>query len=252
MPPVPQLSFTLYKRCTIALLIFAVFNILLGQFTNIDLVIQDYYFDAVTGQFPWKSTWFAKDLMHGYIKYVITDIGRILWLVVIVDFIFSWRKPWRMINPWWRIRLRFVAIASFMIAALAPLLKHFSMLHCPWDIARYGGNAPFLRLFDAVPSTMQAGHCFPAGHANVGLWLAALCVFWLPHKPKTAFAVFMAGLSVGFALGWVQQMRGAHFLFHTLWSTWIACFVILMLLSFTRSLHITSLHNTTLHNTSLH
>lgn len=237
MPIFPQLSFTFYKRSSIALLIFALFNIIVGQFTNIDLMIQDYYFDTATQQFPWKNTWFAKDFMHGYVKYVITDIGRLLLLVVILDFIFSWRKPWCFISQWLRLRLRFVAIASLLIATPIAVIKHLSALHCPWDETRYGGFAPFLRLFDAVPSAMQPGHCFPAGHATVGLWLAALCVFWLPHKPKTAFSVFLAGLSVGFALGWVQQMRGAHFLFHTLWSTWLAAFVIVIMLSFMQSLN---------------
>ena len=237
MPTIPQLSFTFYKRSTIALVIFALFNIIVGQFTNIDLMIQDYYFDTATQQFPWKNTWFAKDFMHGYVKYVITDIGRLLLLVVILDFIFSWQKPWRFISQWLGIRLRFVAIASLLIATPISIFKHFSALHCPWDVTRYGGFAPFLRLFDTVPSAMQPGHCFPAGHATVGLWLAALCVFWLPHKPKTAFAVFLAGLNVGFALGWVQQMRGAHFLFHTLWSSWFACLVILTMVSLIKSLN---------------
>jgi membrane-associated PAP2 superfamily phosphatase len=29
-------------------------------------------------------------------------------------------------------------------------------------------------------------------------------------------AVYSSGLGAGLILGWVQQMRGAHFLFHTL------------------------------------
>ena len=209
----PKLSFTLYNRCSIALLFFALFSIIIGQFTNVDLMIEDYYFDTATQQFPWKNTWFAKDFMHGYVKYVITDIGRVLLLVVLVDFIFSWRKPWRFISQWLRIRLRFVAIASLLISTPIAMIKHFSALHCPWDETRYGGIVPFLRLFDAVPSAMQPGHCFPAGHATVGLWLAALCVFWLPHKPKTAVAVFLAGLSVGFALGWYSKYVARIFCF---------------------------------------
>ena len=229
----PKLHFNFYQRCTIGLLIFAAFNILLGQFTNIDLMIEDYYFDANTQQFIWKNTWFANDLMHGYVKYVITGIGRLLLLVVILDFIY----PWRIISQWLRIRLRFVAIASFIIATSVAVFKHFSVLHCPWSVNRYGGSAPFIRLFDFVPSSVQAGHCFPTGHATVGLWLAALCVFWLPHKPKIAFTVFLLGLSVGFALGWVQQMRGAHFLFHTLWATWFATLVIVVMLSLTKQLN---------------
>ena len=200
-------------------------------------MIEDYYFDANTHQFIWKSSWFAKDLMHGYVKYLITDIGRLLLLLVIVDLVLSWKKPWRFINAWWRARLRFVAIASLIIASSVALFKHYSVMHCPWGVDRYGGAAPFIRLFDAVPSMLQAGHCFPAGHATVGLWLAALCVFWLPHSHKKSIAVFMAGLSVGFALGWVQQMRGAHFLTHTLWSTWFAALVIMVMLSSSRSIN---------------
>ena len=49
-----------------------------------------------------------------------------------------------------------------------------------------------------------------------------LCVWWLPHRPRIAASVFAAGIAAGFALGWVQQLRGAHFLSHTLWSLWIA------------------------------
>lgn len=223
-----RISFTLYKRCAIALFIFAALNILIGQLTNVDLILADFYFDTNSQQFLWKDTWFAKDLMHGYVKYVITDIGRLLILVVILDLIY----PWHIIKQWFRIRLRFVAIASIVIPSLVAISKHFSVLHCPWDLTRYGGFAPFIRLFDHVPSMVKAGGCFPAGHATVGLWLAALCVFWLPNKPKTALVIFLLGLSVGFALGWVQQMRGAHFLFHTLWSVWLAAFVIFIMLGF--------------------
>ena len=220
--------FTICKQCCIGLLVFAILNILLGQFTNIDLVIEDFYFDTITQQFPWKNTWFAKDLMHGYVKYVITDIGRLLLLIVLLDLIY----PWRIIKLWLRTRLHFVAIASVIIPSLVPISKYFSALHCPWDVTRYGGFAPFVRLFDHMPDAIKAGNCFPAGHATVGLWLAACCVFWLPHKQKAALIVFISGLSIGFALGWVQQMRGAHFLFHTLWSTWLAAFVIVIMLGF--------------------
>ena len=251
----PQVHFTIDKRCAIALCLFAAFNILVGQFTNIDLSIEDYYFDIHTHAFLWKNTWFAKDFMHGYLKDIITDIGRLLLLVVLLDLIYPWlmfkqRKNnqtlinERIITPWWRIRLRFVAIASLVIPSLVAIIKYFSALHCPWDLAHYGGFAPFVRLFDAMPPMVKAGQCFPAGHATVGLWLAALCVFWLPHKPKMAFFVFFLGLSIGFALGWVQQMRGAHFLFHTLWSVWLAALVIVVMLSLSKQFQSTMQYTT--------
>lgn len=155
-------------------------------------------------------------------------------IVVAVDAIFHCK----IICPFVRARLRFLALASILVPTVIRAIKQYSVLHCPWSIDRYGGSAPFLRLLDRVPEGLQAGHCFPAGHATVGLWLAALCIFWLPHKPKTAIAVFLFGLGVGLILGWVQQMRGAHFLFHTLWAAWLASLVIsLMLLVFANHQH---------------
>lgn len=88
---------------------------------------------------------------------------------------------------------------------------------------------------DSIPSGLELGACFPGGHATTGLWLASLCVFWIPNKPRKALAVFALGLLLGFIMGWVQQMRGAHFLFHTLWSMWIASLIILILLEYFKS-----------------
>lgn len=54
----------------------------------------------------------------------------------------------------------------------------------------------------------------------------ATFLIWLPNRPRVAALVGGVTLSLGFTLGWFQQMRGAHFLSHTLWSIWIAiCFV---------------------------
>lgn len=226
--------FTFYKRSAYALLVFAVINILAGQFSDIDLKIEDYYFDALTHQFPWHNNWFADDFMHGYLKKLIVFLGKLLILFVLIDAFFKFKA----LHYLTRLRLRFIALASLIIPFVVSAIKNTSSLHCPWDVSRYGGYAPFVRLLDVMPANIAAGHCFPAGHATVSLWLAALCVFWLPNKPKMALIVFIAGLSFGFAMGWVQQMRGAHFLFHTLWSTWIAGFIILMMLSFTKQFSI--------------
>jgi membrane-associated PAP2 superfamily phosphatase len=61
------------------------------------------------------------------------------------------------------------------------------------------------------------------------LWLAAFAVFWLPEQPAKAMRVFLTGLGVGIFMGLVQQVRGAHFLTHTLWSVWIAIAILLII-----------------------
>jgi membrane-associated PAP2 superfamily phosphatase len=111
------------------------------------------------------------------------------------------------------------------------MLKRASVAHCPWDLARYGGDQPYLRLFDALPLGVPAGHCLPAGHASSALWLVALCVYWLPSRPGAARNVAALALLLGGLVGWMQQLRGAHFLTHTLWSTWIACAVVLAIVA---------------------
>lgn len=224
------------RKALLALALLSVLVLISLRFEAIDIAVADYYFDAQRHVFPWKNSWFAKAFMHGYIKDGLQLAGVLLCAAVLIDLV----KPW-LNAPLLRIRLRFIALSAVLISSITTLLKQRSVLHCPWDIDRYGGAFHHLSLFDAIPAHYAAGHCFPAGHATSGLWLAACCVFWLPHQPKTAWRVFLAGLSVGIALGWVQQMRGAHFLSHTLTTVWIACCILLCLFMFTPSLSPSSL-----------
>lgn len=214
-----------------ALMLSALLVISIGRFTNIDLIIEDYYYSPELHVFIWKNSWFAQQLMHVYVKYIMILIACSCIGFVVIDTL----SHFKFIDAWARDRLRFVAIAAVLIPFIITGLKQASALHCPWDVQRYGGAAPYLRLFDAIPANIESGHCFPAGHASTGLWLAAFCVFWLPHRPRLALVVFFAGLGIGFLFGWVQQMRGAHFLTHTFTSVWIATAIILIMLSFSQS-----------------
>lgn len=223
-----------FKKLSDAYLLLIVFGlciVVLSELTNIDFLIADYYFDTQQQMFAWKNSWFAQKFMHVYVKNTIIVIALTGLVFVLLDAL----RHFKFIDGWVRVRLRFVAFAAIFIPLIISVLKQTSALHCPWDVQRYGGTAPYLRLFDAIPANMEAGHCFPAGHASTGLWLAALCVFWLPHRPRAALVVCMAGLGAGFLLGWVQQMRGAHFLTHTLASIWVASAILLIMLSFSKS-----------------
>ena len=54
--------------------------------------------------------------------------------------------------------------------------------------------------------------------------MAGFFVFRL-SQPKRAYFFLIAGVILGFAMGWAQMMRGAHFLSHNLWTGWIIWFV---------------------------
>jgi membrane-associated PAP2 superfamily phosphatase len=125
-----------------------------------------------------------------------------------------------------RTGLRVLALSAVCVPLAISLLKQVSVSHCPWDLQRYGGHEPYVRLLEWLPAGVPAGHCMPAGHASSALWLIGLATFWLPHRPRMPAA--MGGLALAFALvvAGIQQLRGAHFLTHTLWSVWIAVLIV--------------------------
>lgn len=215
------------RQALIVLLVTAVLILVIGQYTDLDLILADLYFDTEQELFPWDKTWFARDFMHGYLKNVIIWLGYLLLGTVLLDAI----RPFARLDRITRVKLRIITLAAILAPALIRTLKGASNLHCPWGIKRYGGSHSFLRLLDAVPEGWSAGHCFPAGHASVSMWFCVLAVIWLPHAPRRATAAFAGGLMVGMGMGWVQQMRGQHFLTHTLWTAWLSSAVVIILIA---------------------
>lgn len=195
----------------------------LGNNTDVDLKLADAAFDAAAHTFPLQHAWLAEQFNHVWLKAMLSVLGAGAVALALWD-------GWRPSDGWTdarRIGVRVVAMSAVLVPTATSLLKHASASHCPWDLQRYGGSAPYVRLLEWMPGGIHAGHCLPAGHASSSLWLVSLGVFWWPHRPRRALAVAGAMLCVGLAMGWVQQLRGAHFLTHTLWSAWIACALVL-------------------------
>jgi membrane-associated PAP2 superfamily phosphatase len=224
----PQQSSTeIFLPATLVLLASASLLLIIGQYTDIDLWLADRYFDAERQVFPWNNTWFAREFMHGWVKNVLAWSSILLVVTMLADlpFRFRWLSPVR------RAGLRVLALAATLEPQMIRMMKENSALHCPWGVDRYGGPEPFLRLLDTIPDGWHAGHCFPAGHASSGMWLVALAALWLPHAPRKALLALTGGLSIGLMLGWVQQMRGQHFLTHTLWTAWLSSALLLALIA---------------------
>lgn len=215
---------TMSRRMTwagIALLaVSALFLFWLGS-TRLDVHLAASIYDPAAGGFPLRHAWFAEVLAHKWLKWCMLVLGAGVLVLVLRD---AWR-PLSWMTAELRVRLRVVVACSISIPMVVSVLKRLSASHCPWDIVDYGGSAPYIHLLDAMPAGVTAGHCFPAGHATSVLWLVSLCTLWLPWQPRRAFIVAMLALLAGGVIGWIQQLRGAHFLSHTLWSMWIACAV---------------------------
>ncbi len=213
---------TYERRAVLAMAAWAGLIAWLGQFTDVDMWLAAAMYDPASGTFPMRDAWLANTFSHVVIKNLLVGLAGATCLLAAFD---CWR-PCAFLAYGVRLRLRLVALSALLVPLTTAMLKHASSSHCPWDLTQFGGSEIYVRLFDAALRTAPAGHCMPGGHASSGLWLVALAVFWLPHQPRKAGQVLCAALALGFWLGWMQQLRGAHFLTHTLWSMWIACAIV--------------------------
>src|SRR5204862_495407 len=72
------------------------------------------------------------------------------------------------------------------------------------------------------------GHCFPDGHASSGFAFLGGFFAFRRETPRLARCWLAAAMAAGLVLGIGQQLRGAHFMSHTLWSGWL-CWVVALL-----------------------
>lgn len=121
-------------------------------------------------------------------------------------------------------RWQLVLSALASVAAIT-LLKHASHTSCPWDLREFGGSAAYVSHWAWGVRDGGPGRCFPAGHASaafafVGGWFALR-----RRAPRWAAGWLAGALAAGLVFGIGQQLRGAHFLSHTLWTAWVCWMV---------------------------
>ena len=171
------------------------------------------------GEFPLKESWALAVLNHDYIKHIIVAIYAYVFIVWGLSFKFEYLKKYRK-------NYAHFFFVSMLCTLFIGFLKSKSAYACPWDmtIATTTG-------FDWNFSSTN-GHCFPGGHASSGFALMTGYFVYLKNQPKRAYFYLNAGFILGFAMGWAQMMRGAHFLSHNLWSAWIVLFINYIILIF--------------------
>ncbi|GAB3550643.1 phosphatase PAP2 family protein [Noviherbaspirillum agri] len=182
--------------------------------TSIDHTLIAPYYDAVRHSFPLKHDGFTQSVLYGGEKFAVVAVGT----AVLGAFLLSF------LVPHWtcqRRRLLWLFVGMAGATMLVSIVKHQSPLHCPWDLAEYGGYAPYLGLFDSLPADITPGRCFPSGHASGGFAIFSFYFAFRATHPRVARAALFAGLGLGLLMGWTQMMRGAHFLSHVVWSGWM-------------------------------
>jgi membrane-associated PAP2 superfamily phosphatase len=176
---------------------------------------------AMGGQehFPLRDAWLLAYALHRACAWVSWTFLLFLYVGI-----FYPTGPLRPLE----LRARIQLVATPLAAAFVIwLLKHFSATSCPWDLGLYGGTAPYAWHWTARVDG-GPGHCFPAGHAAYGFAFIGGYFAFRNQRPRLASTWLASSLAVGFAIGIIQQLRGAHFMSHTLWTGLLCWMVALM------------------------
>ncbi|MGV7194855.1 phosphatase PAP2 family protein [Xanthomonas axonopodis] len=175
-----------------------------------DQWIADALYRLEGGHWLLKDHWFTSGVIHRVGKGLSTTVG----VSVLVLAGVAWCRP-RLKGLRWP--LTYLAASVALSTSLVSLLKSWTAMDCPWDLSRYGGTHAMIGLFESRNGIAASG-CFPAGHASAGYAWVALYFCALALRPAWRFAGLFAGLAAGLIFGVAQQLRGAHFLSHDVWS----------------------------------
>ena len=168
---------------------------------------------ASGGYFDLREHWLLAGPLHGGVR-------LLAWAVAL----------WLLAGLWWPTgvlrRIPRSARLQWLAGVLVSLLlvnafKHVSLSSCPWDVIEFGGFASYTSHWGWPVGDGGPGHCFPAGHASAGFAFVGGYFALRRFVPRSARTCLWASLATGLMLGLVQQLRGAHFMSHTLWTAWI-------------------------------
>ncbi|MCS4294394.1 membrane-associated PAP2 superfamily phosphatase [Comamonas sp. BIGb0152] len=157
---------------------------------------------------------------HFLVTYMHQGMRNLGWVVVLALSLGVW-LPFgllRQLPTARRVQLLVSILASLAVVAI---LKRSSATSCPWDLSMFGGVADYVSHWRWGLHDGGAGHCFPAGHAAAGFSFVGGYFALARNAPRAARWWLAVSLAVGLLLGVGQQMRGAHYMSHTLWTAWL-------------------------------
>lgn len=157
---------------------------------------------------------------HFLVTYMHQGMRNLGWVIVLVLSLGVW-LPFgllRKLPTARRVQLLVSILASLAVVAI---LKRSSATSCPWDLSLFGGVAEYVSHWRWGVHDGGAGRCFPAGHAAAGFSFVGGYFALARDTPRAARWWLAVALVMGLLLGLGQQMRGAHYMSHTLWTAWL-------------------------------
>ncbi len=196
----------------LALWTLAFFILLVGwDMLGLDLALAR-WFGGADG-FALRGQWFLSSVLH-------QDARRVAWAMQFGLVLCIWWPVGVLRQLTRRERVHMLA-ATLMALFVVWALKSRSRTSCPWDLMEFGGPAAYISHWTWGKGDGGVGRCFPAGHASAAFCFVA-GYFWLREKAPRAAKIWLAvALLAGSLIGLSQQLRGAHYMSHTLWTAWL-------------------------------
>ncbi|MBW0170240.1 MAG: phosphatase PAP2 family protein [Hydrogenophaga sp.] len=185
--------------------------LVLWEVSGLDLPLARLYGNAEG--FSWRNHWLTGGLLHGGARAVALSL-----LAYVVLSVWLSVPLLRSVSQRGRI---WMLGTILLCVTLIPLLKQVSSTSCPWSLVEFGGEARYVPHWLLGYSDGGPGGCFPAGHASSAFGFLAGWFALRERAPLAAKWWLILTVTAGLLLGWVQMMRGAHYLSHSLWTAWI-------------------------------
>lgn len=180
------------------------------DYSGLDLWMA-HWFGSAKG-FSLESHWLWRNVLHDDIR--LWPWALELALLVAIVWPFATLKQLPMAR---RAQLALTTLAALLVVST---IKLHSSTSCPWDLQQFGGVASYVSHWAWGVRDGGTGGCFPAGHASAGFAFIGGFFAFRHAVPKTAWRWFAGAMLVGFTFGLAQQVRGAHYMSHTLWTAW--------------------------------
>ena len=184
--------------------------LVLWDFSGLDLPMA-HWFGSAKG-FALESHWLWRNVLHDDIRLWPWAFELALLLAIFWPFGSLKQLP--------RLRRAQLALTTFAALLVVSAIKLYSHTSCPWDLQQFGGVATYVSHWAWGVRDGGTGRCFPAGHASSGFAFIGGFFAFRHGLPKTAWRWFAGVMLVGTLLGLAQQIRGAHYMSHTLWTAW--------------------------------
>lgn len=199
------------------LAVFVVAAILL-EATQIDLWLADLIYRIEGGAWSLRRDPFVRDVLHNEANRVISVFYALLLVACAASFFVERLAAYRR-------GLVYLVVAIAGSTLLVALLKDVTRVNCPWSVDRYGGDVAYLPTLREILAHGPKVRCFPSGHASSGFALFAFYFFCRVYAPALRWYAFGVAMVVGLTFGIAQQLRGAHYVSHDVWTMAICWFV---------------------------